>query len=1065
MELLKKWIEPLVATAISQSVDKDDPNLKPKELKTTVDDGNNFRIPVMRPKYAQLLEWLLGAPTPQAILSDSHTFIPARFSERVCQNFNWNNSDIRSNVTPCLLRIKQCEIIIAKSNRFPPQISLYISEIKLEGCEKEGVFGNPGDIAQCKAVLELKDKWFRKIHILGPTVPSPRNDESGHLISQVDATTPNNGGNPEPRDHHDNSARESGWHTQAHVCIVAQTPKAQENKGTMAVTLLNNQGLQENSPPKSTISKIKPRCSPTLEHSTKNDDKQAGQTTQLSATTDSSSVSSSPRRQSCPNSIGKATWKAHPIPSQPDQHEVISSLEERTTSATYPRHSSRSRHPDNLSQPSDSKITKQVSNRGFFSGWNKIRRRDVVIPESQLNLIESDDSWIPPDPGKKTPQNFFPLELLQEWSESHKAKATASIGTSRQRSPGLGEGASSIGSPAPDDEIGSEDWPPTSPVPLVPLDSSPPGRNVNSSATPSNKRTSAANPTNATDAPNRPPPTKVPGFATKDEEVFDGESCPDFEIELSIPRDLYTSTQNCDILAGMDDNEDITGLSETMLSQQLKAQPAPSCESTKHDFIAQNSRTNNDQMVVTSQISGEWSGGSGNLNDSATILQVPRSSLENADHNVLVLPPTKTSASIPLLDNTNQQHKRKAGSPSLPSSPRKAPRITEVDRSVSAVVPSHRGSRTFDKAQFSSQTEEIYYKFQQAYKTYTGSLEVFTRACCRLQFLRKSLLKKSIMWDDFVAREVLEYQDYLQRCDQRHKKPNTYEDYFEKHAKFPLYKRRNLTVKNLQAVVTEAEGESDCASELGDGAQKEATPEVKCATLQLAIPESPCKHVIQDWESEGSDSETPKVNFEASWHDRASVELGDEPYCRISVNKSRKRKATPFEEDEAEESEDEDVFHSARGGLHQPIRLSHKLDKDGVFTNNTYQMSSRPSSLLAKGPTASHPKPNEPNLPSKAKLSRAKRSPAPSLPSHRHTSSTKKTRSAAIPGRSTSWKDPNTSLKVFLRDYVRIPGELGTLDAGLNSGDVPVDEAGVVQIKPRKPLQVGGRMNSMGLTF
>ncbi|DAA78118.1 TPA_exp: Uncharacterized protein A8136_5821 [Trichophyton benhamiae CBS 112371] len=1057
MELLKNWIEPLVATAISQSADKNDPNLRPRELKTTVDDGKNFRIPVTRPKYAQLLEWLPEAPTPQAILSDSHTFIPARFSERVCQNFNWNN-----NLTPCLLRIKQCEIVIAKSNKFPPEISLHIGEIKLEGCEKEGVFGNPGHIARCKAVIELKDKWFRKIHILGPPVPSPRNDESGRPKSQADATTPDNGGNSKPTGHHDNSTQKNGWHTQPPV-IVSQIPKAQGNKDSVAVQVSNAQELLQALPPKSTIPKNRPRRSPTVEHSTKNDDKQAGQTTPLPVATDSSSITSSPRRHSYSDSVGKATQKAHPIPSQTDQHEVISSLEERTTSATYPRHSSRSRYSNNLFRPDDSEITKKVSNRGFFSSWNKIRRRDVLIPESQLNLIECDDSWIPPDPGKKTPQNFVPLELLQEWSESHK-KETSSIGTSLRRSPTLGEGASSTGSPAPDDEIRSEDWPPTSPVPLVPLDSSPPRRSVNSSATTSNKRTSVANPTDSTGAPNHSPPTNVPGFATKVEEVFDDKSCPDSEIELSIPRDLYTSTQNCD--TGMDNNEDVTRLSGTMLSQQLKAQPAPSCESTKHDLVTQNPFTNNDQMVVTSQISGEWSAGSGNVNDSTSILQVPRSSLENADHNVLVLPSTKASASVPLLDNTNQQHKRKAGSPSLPSSPRKVPRIAEVDRSVSAAVPSHWGSRTFDKVKFSSQTEEIYYKFQQAYKTYTGSLEVFRRACCRLQFLRNGLLKRSILWDDFVAREVLEYQNYLQRCDQRHKKPNTYEDYFEKHAKFPLYKRRNLTVKNLQAVVTEAEGESDCASELGDGPGKEATPELQCtSTLKRAIPESPCKYGIQDWDSEGSDSESTKVNLEASSRDRASVELGDEPYCRVSVNKSQKRKATPFKEDEAKESEDEDVFHSVRGSLHRPIRLSHEMDTDGVSTNNTHQKSSSSSSLLAKGPTASLPKPKEPNMPSKAKPSRPRRSPAPSLPSHRNTSSTKKTRSAAIPERSTSWKDPNTSLKVFLRDYVRIPGELGTLDAGLNSGDVPVDEAGVVLIKPRKPPQVGGRMNSMGLTF
>ncbi|EFR04452.1 hypothetical protein MGYG_07460 [Nannizzia gypsea CBS 118893] len=1111
MDLLKDWIEPLVEQAFRQSVDTE-AQKKPscRELGKTIDDGSNFRTPVKRPKYTQLLEWLPKTPTPQAVLSDGHTCIRARFSERVCQDFKKENgSDIRSNPTPCLLRLSKLEITIAQLYTSPPEITLYIDEIKVEGCVKEGVFGNPRNVVHSKAILKISDKWVGERRALARTLGA-RNDSSDDSdsecsVSPPDADNPSTMGSPEPASHRDDlmSTQEGKWYTQAPTHVIPQTPKTEGNEDSVAIQPLNSQDLMEALAPNRTASGNKPRRT-----STKNDDKQdtstpASRQTTSNATrvataplpggTTPASVTFSPRGQASPYSASKLRRKPSAAPSQPDQHKAIPSHEVMTASASQHILSPESRYSNALPHQKESRATEPVVNRGFFSSWNKIRRRDVVIPESQLNLIQSADSWIPPDTGRRAPQNFVPIELLQEWSESHKARVSATRETNLQESPVLdnGEVASSVGSQIPD-----EDWPPSpSPqTPLVPLDSSPPQRTAKLSTT-LYSNIPASDPTNSIDTSTRPQLTSAPSLVTKAGELSDDGSCQDSEIELSIPKDLYTSTQDCDVPAGstrIENDEDITNVSETLLSQQIKSQPAhrseePQTPSTHHkrthsniqsaqsstgsfsargaklkspihDPSTQKSLPNSDQMALASQFSGDWSGNSGNCNDSLSVLQVPGSSLENPNHNTAVLPSIETSTPILILDDTNQKRKSREYPKDLVG--------------FSPAVPSQQNNKKFDRLSFSSQTEEIYYKFQQAYKKYTGNLAVFRKACCRLQSLRnEGLMKKSVLWDDFVAREVFEYQDYVQRCRQQRKKPNAYGDYFEKHAKFPLYKRRNLTVKNLQTVVTETEGESDCDSEHGDEVMEEATPELQhISTLQRAVLESPCKSETRDPESEKTDSEK---DLEAPClHNRASVELGDDTYFRVSINKPQKRKAAPFRLGvEDEESGEEGIFQSIRGRSHQPIRPSNEPamvqstepDMDGIPTKKTYQKPSRSSSPLQKYTTASsHIKHKQPTLPSRSKPSRTKRSPAPSLPSNRKAPSCEKAGSAETPGSSTWWKDPNTSLKRFSRDYARIPGELGTVGLGLKSSDIPVDEAGVMLITPRKPLQKGGRMNSMG---
>ncbi|EEQ29629.1 hypothetical protein McanMca71_006710 [Microsporum canis] len=1129
MDLIRSWIEPLVEAAIRQSIDAEESSSK--ELGETVNDESNFRIPVKRPKCAQLVKWLAKEPVPRALLSDRFTKIHAIFSESSCLNYDReNNSDFRKTLTGCILKISKFYITIGQSRTAPPEISLYIEGMKVEGCEGDGICGSPINILHHKAVIELGNRWAREKRVThsrelnGPNDSSSDNLGEKSIVSLPGSDNACDREKSEPDDDGDaSSAQEDMWHTQAPTHLVAQTPKAQGNEDSISFPKSKTEDLLINLKPKGENTKSKP-LSPSTQGSSlsrgaikKIDIKPVAgsvkakskhiSVTGCSRSTTPSPTMASPREYPL-SSSGGSKRKVH-INSPHSYQKIASpgpiSSHQRDTVLLSRRTHSGDPEPE------------LGSNRGFFSGWSRIYRRDVVIPKSQLSLLESADSWITPNTGMRVPQNYVPIELIQEWSEKHKARASISTATPQKADAVASldtEITSSPESQLPDDELGLDQWPPSL-VPRVPLDSSPP-RRPRGRLTRSHRSTPDSDPTNPADIPANSEDTDILSSIIKTKEFSDDDSYEGSEIELSVPRDLYTSTQEeGNVLPGSPMAESggeepinrsplPTKVTETVLSQQFqephsyspngpetpsahhrntndsepslldstpilvpttlkvtaqnsrRKSPLASAQSTRlespiRNSIPQSSSSNYDGTTVTSQVPVEGDIDSPSHKAPPSVLQVPKSSSENASQDMVVLQSIEAPFPPVNLHETNQKRKRLDESPSQSSSPQKVPRISETSASTSI----RQSKRSFVQVSFSSQTEEIYYKFQQAYKSYTGSLEGFRRACCRLQSLRnKGIMKKSMLWDDFIAREEAEYQNYIQRCHRRQKTPDTYQGYFDKHAKFPQYKRRNLTVKNLQAVVIEAEGEGDGDSDSEDNAQTDATPEPP-SVLPRVIPESPCKPRLREWESEDSGPEAIEIDAEVSHlHDRASVELGDEEYSRVDANKLIKRKATPFEEEDDDDGED--VFHAVRGRLHRSssARLndgpdtepSAELDIACISTNKLRPKSPRPLSNIQRSSSPTKPKASVPRKP-----------PAPSLPSHRKVyDGANKDKTDCALADSTWWKNPDTSLKKFSRDYARIPSEFGL---------VPVDEAGVVLIHSRKQQQKGGKMDSMGFKF
>ncbi|KAK2878189.1 hypothetical protein FQN49_001070 [Arthroderma sp. PD_2] len=1177
MELLKRpWIEPLVESAIRQSIDTGGRVDNSKELGETVNDGSNFRIPGKRPKYVQLVKWVTKNPIPQAVLSDAFAMIHAIFSERARLNYEKEyDTDVRSNSIGNLLRISKFQITIGQLRTRPPEVYLYIEEMKTEGCEGSGIIGNPTDVARCKTIVELGNKWANETRDTETRSVDESNDtsddsDSESIISQPNPDSIHEDENPEPEDDEDaNITQEGRWYTQVPTHAVAQKAKAKGTEDFAPLPTTKAQDLLNVLKPKRPSSGHKSPTNSSARRSSQVLDGRKPDSTPravsgspipnpknggISGKEPHRTIPPSPKihsqcGQSPPASVNEIGQNSPVDSHKPDQLpgtsgpipfqavEVAIGKQHTRSDKTKNPHSLRSSEVPSVAENG------RVDNRGFFSGWNKIHHHDVFISKSQQKLIESPDSWIPPDTGMRIPQGFVPINLIQEWNDRHRKMAALA-----RRAP-LSEGQASdidaeppsspTSSQLPDDQLGSELWPASSPVPRVPLDSSPPNK-LGRSSLRFHEDTPDPDPVNPADVSTTSQITAPTNSAPEAGTLPDRGSYNDSEMDLSIPKDLYTSTQEHIVPPGssMAENEGVdtanlsplpTKITETILSQQSQLQyplpshgpvtPSPrhqrigsstisspnattilvpatskvgaqkpqsrsSLESTHnptvgspvHDSIPQNSSLGYDGMIVGAQLPTALGGAE--PSDSTAlpgVLQVPESSLEIVDQAMAVLPSIETYVPPLQPEETNRKRKRTEETPSRSSS-RKVSRMSEAISRLSEgniSSTSRQSKKIFEQASFSSQTEEIYYKFQQAYKAYSGSLETFRKACWGLQVLRnKGFMKKSMLWDDFIAREVTEYQQYISRCHQRQKTPDTYEGYFQKHAKFAQYKRRNLTVKNLQTVVIEAEGEFDSGSDSGgegEGDVRSATTPEPPATLSRVIQESPCKPGVRDWESEASGSESDTLDPDASYmHDRASVELGDEDVRHIAPSNLKIREVTPLEE---EDEDEEDIVQAGHGLLPPPTsaRMNNRshlnppieLGADRVLRSKSY-------SKTPKHPTTP---PRRDSIPPQTRMrqqtshigskpSRSQRSPVPSLPSHRKLRVEKdSTATSASP------KDPDTSVMRFFREYARLPCELSIPTPNLDSHDVPVDNSGVALLNPPKRRRKGGRMGNMGFKF
>lgn len=98
-----------------------------------------------------------------------------------------------------------------------------------------------------------------------------------------------------------------------------------------------------------------------------------------------------------------------------------------------------------------------------------------------------------------------------------------------------------------------------------------------------------------------------------------------------------------------------------------------------------------------------------------------------------------------------------------------------------------------------SKAQAIYNDFRYNYPCYQGDFTHFTKICAKLQALRaKGQMQRSILWDDFVIRHLLDYPHYLRECVAEVEEPQQYEDYFCFNFLKPSYKKRTLKPTDVE---------------------------------------------------------------------------------------------------------------------------------------------------------------------------------------------------------------------------------------------------------------------------
>ncbi|OJD18129.1 hypothetical protein AJ78_01847 [Emergomyces pasteurianus Ep9510] len=483
MEILRPWIVPLVEAALCSWVGQPLPDeLALRNPLKLVDDDSNLRVLVRDQKIAQVARWSPASAPIRGTLSDSVTTISSIFSKDSTERYrNKTRKQVNKNTRGALIKINEFEIVISYVRTHTPEITLYILDFRVEGCEGSGVFGKPVDITCHSGISSMAQRCSKKYNSQRNSHAAPNRE-----AQKVDAFTDS-----------DSDSDASSLESQA---CVSNSPLSCEEQFKSQV--LNCQGMKKSrAPPRNDTAPPKKNASLLLSALTSKpvparpsqpipsgqeepgeqrkshkplsreihvDIDQIGFATQLlpsfekapfldekinsnddggadSLAQSKSLVARTPRKcisdaKLSPSSSKEcetttvicddqrkdinirhmATGGGMRQPTRPD----VGTLKSRTKPVDDPG----SRSPLETPKPTagnggmaanSPKTDIEAGREDPWKNMTRIRRRDVTIPKDQAELIEKKESWVPPEPGKQAPQAHVPIHLLQKWNEMH----------------------------------------------------------------------------------------------------------------------------------------------------------------------------------------------------------------------------------------------------------------------------------------------------------------------------------------------------------------------------------------------------------------------------------------------------------------------------------------------------------------------------------------------------------------------------------------------------------------------------------------------------------------------
>lgn len=137
---------------------------------------------------------------------------------------------------------------------------------------------------------------------------------------------------------------------------------------------------------------------------------------------------------------------------------------------------------------------------------------------------------------------------------------------------------------------------------------------------------------------------------------------------------------------------------------------------------------------------------------------------------------------------------------------RKLPDTTiDVSRIQTTVDVDYNGvnESNYEHASLNKDGLRVYDMFKRSYPRYAGNFDHFQALCFDLHSLnRRGVLKSSFLWDDFIMKHWVDYGTYVQRCISSGEKCESYEDFFCRTCAKPSFRKRNLTTRTLNLVVS-----------------------------------------------------------------------------------------------------------------------------------------------------------------------------------------------------------------------------------------------------------------------
>ncbi|KAG5302082.1 hypothetical protein I7I48_02295 [Histoplasma ohiense] len=454
MEIMREWIAPLVEAALCSYLGEPFPDKAAlRNSLKLVEDDNTLRVRVGDQKLVQVAQWFPDPEPIRGTLSDSVTTISSVFSRESTEIFLKNaRKRLTNNTRGAIIKINEFDIVISYARAHSPEISLFILDFRVEGCEGSSIFGSPVDVSGHSRLSSLARKCSRKcitqrngraspngegrVANVATNSDSDSDSDSSSLRSQAyDSTAP---------------LSQEQFISQAPYRRRLENPQVSARKdavlpkkknATLILSALTSKSrLAE---PISTIPKEKP-CQPgesnrPLSREFDADIDQIGFATQLVPSIEKTS----PIREEI-NSNGSCDAESlspcrNPVASTPLSH--ISDTRSPRVNKSRNKNNvasqkGRDKSTDNADPNTSPKVPKptvrkemttnnspkanvQTARDDPWKNMTRIRHRDVTIHRDQEDLIQMKESWVPPEPGKQAPQAHVPIRLLQEWNDMH----------------------------------------------------------------------------------------------------------------------------------------------------------------------------------------------------------------------------------------------------------------------------------------------------------------------------------------------------------------------------------------------------------------------------------------------------------------------------------------------------------------------------------------------------------------------------------------------------------------------------------------------------------------------